>query len=208
MKTKNTILSLSLLLVFYSCEKEKPIPNIQCRVVEQGSNIPIAFAQVQWYELEGFGGTINYVPSFISIADEGGLFEIPKDATVDVGKAITGSSDQYSEFGFTDVPFDAGNSSIAIPISCRASLRLQLIDDTNTQQNVVGASFKVINGFRGIPQEADLAGHGAECFFEVPAHFPIDLEIKKHYASGNYSSEWVSITPLQSNETNTYTLYY
>ena len=208
MKTKKTILSLSLLLALYSCDKEKPIPNIQCRVVEQGSNVPVPFAQVQWYELEGFGSTINYVPSLISIANEYGEFEMPKDATVDVAKAFAHSSDQYSEFGFTDVSFNPGNPSLLIPISCKASLKLQLIDDTNTQQNVVGASFKVNNGFRGIPQEADLAGHGAECFFEVNAHFPIELEIKKHYASGNYSSEWITLDPLQANEINTYTLYY
>ncbi len=208
MKTKNTILSLSLFLVFYSCEKEKPIPNIQCRVVEQGSNVPIPFAQVQWYELEGFGSTVNYVPSFISIANENGEFEMPKDATVDVAKAVANSSDQYSEFGFTDVSFHAGSPSMASPVSCKSTLRLQLIDDANTQQNIVGASFEVSNGFRGITQEADIAGHGAECFFEVPAHFPIELEIKKHYASGNYSSEWITLDPLQANEINTYTLYY
>lgn len=208
MKTKKTILSLSLLLALYSCDKEKPIPNIQCRVVEQGSNVPVPFAQVQWYELEGFGSTVNYVPSLISIANEYGEFEMPKDATVDVAKAFANSDDQYSEFGFTEVSFNPGSPSLSIPISCKASLKLQLIDDTNTQQNVVGASFKVNNGFRGIPQEADLAGHGAECFFEVNAHFPIELEIKKHYASGNYSSEWITLDPLQANEINTYTLYY
>ena len=208
MKTKNNILSLSLFLVFYSCEKEKPIPNIQCRVVEQGSNVPIPFAQVQWYELEGFGSTVSYVPSFISIANENGEFEMPKDATVDIAKAVANSSDQYSEFGFTDVSFHAGSPSMAIPVSCKASLRLQLIDDTNTQQNIVGASFEVSDGFRGITQEADLAGHGAECFFEVPAHFAINLEVKKHYASGNYSSEWITLDALQANEINTYTLYY
>lgn len=196
------------MLALYSCEKEKPIPNIHCRVVEQGSNVPIPFAQVQWYELEGFGGTINYEPNFISVADEFGEFEMPKDATVDVARAIVNSSYQYSEFGFTDVPFNAGNREIHIPVSCRASLRLQLIDDANTHQNIVGASFKVNNGFRGITQEADLAGNGAECLFEVPAHFPIELEIKKHYASGNYSSEWITIDPIQTNEINTYTLYY
>jgi len=208
MKTKKTILSLSLLLALYSCDKENPIPNIHCRVVEQGSNVPIPFAQVQWYELEGFGSTVNYVPSLISIANEYGEFEMPKDATVDVAKAFANSDDQYSEFGFTEVSFNPGSPSLSIPISCKASLKLQLIDDTNTQQNVVGASFKVSNGFRGIPQEADLAGHGAECFFEVNAHFPIELEIKKHYASGNYSSEWITLDPLQANEINTYTLYY
>jgi hypothetical protein len=208
MKTKKTILSLSLLLALYSCDKEKPIPNIQCRVVEQGSNVPIPFAQVQWYELEGFGSTVNYVPSLISIANEYGEFEMPKDATVDVAKAFANSDDQYSEFGFTEVSFNPGSPSLSIPISCKASLKLQLIDDTNTQQNVVGASFKVTNGFRGIPQDADLAGHGAECFFEVNAHFPIELEIIKHYASGNYSSEWITLDPLQANEINTYTLYY
>ena len=208
MKTKSTYLLLSLLLVFYSCEKEKHIPNIRCRVVEQGSNVPIPFAQVQWYELEGFGSTVSYVPSFISIANENGEFEMPKDATVDVAKAVANSSDQYSEFGFTDVSFHAGSPSMAIPVSCKASLRLQLIDDANTQQNIVGASFEVSNGFRGITQEADLAGHGAECFFEVPAHFAINLEVKKHYASGNYSSEWITLDALQANEINTYTLYY
>ena len=208
MKTKKTILSLSFLLALYSCDKEKPIPNIQCRVVEQGSNVPIPFAQVQWYELEGFAGDINYVPSVISIANENGEFEMPKDATVDVGKAIANSIDQYSEFGFTDVSFSPGNPSMSIPISCKASLKLQLIDDLNTQQNVVGASFRVNEGFRGLLQEADLAGHGAECLFEVNAHFPIELEIKKHYASGNYSSEWITLNALQANEINTYTLYY
>ncbi len=208
MKTKKTILSLSLLLSLYSCDKENPIPNIQCRVVEQGSNVPIPFAQVQWYELEGFGSTVNYVPSFISVANENGEFEMPKDATVDVAKAVANSSDQYSEFGFTDVSFHAGNPSMAIPVSCKASLRIQLIDDANTQQNIVGASFEVSNGFRGITQEADIAGHGAECFFDVPAHSPILLEIKKHYASGNYSSEWITLDPLQANEINTYILYY
>jgi len=208
MKTEKTILSLSLLLALYSCDKENPIPNIQCRVVEQGSNVPIPFAQVQWYELEGFGSTVSYVPSFISIANEYGEFEMPKDATVDIAKAVANSSDQYSEFGFTDVSFHEGSPSMAIPVSCKASLRIQLIDDANTQQNIVGASFEVSNGFRGITQEADLAGHGAECFFEVPAHFPIELEIKKHYASGNYSSEWITLDPLQANEINTYTLYY
>ncbi len=208
MKTKKTFLSFSLLLALYSCDKEKPIPNIQCRVVEQGSNVPIPFAQVQWYELEGFGGTVNYVPSFISIANEYGQFEMPKDATVDVGKAIANSVNQYSEFGFTDVSFSPGNPSMSLPISCKALLQLQLIDDLNTQQNVVGASFRVNEGFRGLLQEADLAGHGAECLFEVNAHFPIELEIKKHYASGNYSSEWITLDPLQANEINTYTLYY
>jgi hypothetical protein len=208
MKTKKSILSLSLLLVLYSCEKEKTIPNIQCRVVEQGSNVPIPFAQVQWYELEGFGSTVSYVPSFISIANENGEFEMPKDATVDVAKAVANSTDQYSEFGFTDVSFYAGSTSMTIPVSCKSTMRLQLIDDANTPQNIIGASFKVNNGFRGITQEADLDGHGAECFFEVPAHFPIELEIKKHYASGNYSSEWITIDPLQANEINTYTLYY
>jgi hypothetical protein len=208
MKTKKTILSLSLLLALYSCEKEKPIPNIQCRVVEQGSNVPIPFAEVQWYEIEGFGGSINYVPSFISIANESGEFEMPKDATVDVAKAIANSANQYSEFGFTDVSFFAGSSSISIPVSCKSTLRLQLIDDANTPQNIVGASFKVNNGFRGVTQQADLAGHEDECFFEVPAHFPIELEIKKHYASGNYSSEWITIEPIQANEISTYTLYY
>ena len=208
MKTKNTILSLSLLLVFYSCDKENPIPNIQCRVVEQGSNVPIPFAQVQWYELEGFAGDINYVPAVISIANEIGEFEMPKDATVDVALALTNSAEQYSEFGFTDVLFNAGIPSLKIPIARKASLRLQLIDDPNTQHSIVGASFKVNNGFRGILQEADLAGHGAECYFEVTAHFQIELEIKKHYASGNYSSEWITLDPLQANEINTYTLYY
>ncbi len=208
MKTKKTFLSFSLLLALYSCDKEKPIPNIQCRVVEQGSNVPIPFAQVQWYELEGFGGTVNYVPSFISIANEYGQFEMPKDATVDVGKAIANSVNQYSEFGFTDVSFSPGNPSMSLPISCKALLQLQLIDDLNTQQNVVGASFRVNEGFRGLLQEADLAGHGAECLFAVNAHFPIELEIKKHYASGNYSSEWITLDPLQANEINTYTLYY
>lgn len=208
MKTKKTILSLSLLLALYSCDKENPIPNIQCRVVEQGSNVPIAFAQVQWYELEGFGSTVSYVPSFISIANENGEFEMPKDATVDIAKAVANSSDQYSEFGFTDVSFNAGSPSMSIPVSCKASLHIQLIDDANTQQNIVGASFEVNNGFRGVEQGADLAGHGAECFFEIPAHFPIELEIKKHYASGNYSSEWITLEPLQSNEISTYTLYY
>ena len=128
MKTKKTILSLSLLLALYSCEKEKPIPNIQCRVVEQGSNVPIPFAEVQWYELEGFGSTVSYVPSFISIANENGEFEMPKDATVDIAKAVANSSDQYSEFGFTDVSFHAGSPSMAIPVSCKSTLRLQLID--------------------------------------------------------------------------------
>jgi len=208
MKTKKTILSVSLLLALYSCDKENPIPNIQCRVVEQGSNVPIPFAQVQWYELEGFGGTVNYVPSFISIANETGEFEMPKDATVDVALGLTNSTEQYSEFGFTDVPFFAGSPTLSIPISSKAKLRLQLIDDANTQQNMIGASFKVNNGFRGITQQADLADHGDECFFEVPAHFPIDLEIIKHYASGNYSSEWITLDPLQANEINTYTLYY
>jgi hypothetical protein len=208
MKTKKSILSLSLLLVFYSCEKEKPIPNIQCRVVEQGSNVPVPFAQVQWYEIEGFGSQMNYVPSLLAITDENGQFEMPKTATVDVGLALTNSSDQYSEFGFTDVLFNAGSNVIKIPISCKAKLRLQLIDDPNTQHNIVGAAFKVNNGFRGITQEADLAGNGAECFFEVTAHFHIELEIKKHYASGNYSSEWITLDPLQANEINTYTLYY
>lgn len=208
MKTKKTILSLSLLLALYSCDKENPIPNIQCRVVEQGSNVPIPFAQVQWYELEGFGSTVNYVPSFISIANENGEFEMPKDASVDVALGLANSTEQYSEFAFTDVPFFAGSPTLTIPISCKAKLRLQLIDDANTQQNIVGASFKVNNGFRGITQQADLAGHGDDCFFEVPAHFPIELEIKKHYASGNYSSEWIAIDPLESNEINTYTLYY
>lgn len=208
MKTKKTILSLSLLLALCSCEKEKPIPNIQCRVVEQGSNVPIPFAEVQWYELEGFGGSVNYVPTFISIANESGEFEMPKDATVDLAKAVANSSNQYSEFGFTDVSFYAGSSSMTIPVSCKSTLRLQLIDDPNTQQNIVGASFKVNNGFRGITQQADLAGHGDECFFEVPAHFHIELEIKKHYASGNYSSEWITLNPLEANEINTYTLYY
>jgi len=208
MKTKNTILSLSLLLVFYSCEKEKPIPNIQCRVVEQGSNVTIPFAQVQWYELEGFGGTINYVPSLISIANENGEFEIPKDATVDIALGLTNSTEQYSEFGFTDVSFFAGNPTLTIPISCKANLHLQLIDDPNTQHNIVGASFKVNNGFRGITQEADLSGNGAHCSFDVRAHFPIELEIIKHYASGNYSSEWITLDAIQANEINTYTLYY
>jgi hypothetical protein len=163
---------------------------------------------VQWYELEGFGSTVSYVPSFISIANENGEFEMPKDATVDVAKAVANSTDQYSEFGFTDVSFYAGSTSMTIPVSCKSTMRLQLIDDANTPQNIIGASFKVNNGFRGITQEADLDGHGAECFFEVPAHFPIELEIKKHYASGNYSSEWITIDPLQANEINTYTLYY
>ena len=208
MKTKKTILSFSLLFALYSCDKENPIPNIQCRVVEQGSNVPIPFAQVQWYELEGFGSTMNYVPSFISIANENGVFEMPKDASVDVAKAVVNSTDQYSEFGFTDVPFNAGSTSLSIPVSCKASLRIQLIDDANTQQNIVGASFEVSNGFRGITQQADLTANGSECFFEIPAHFPIDLEIKKHYASGNYSSEWITIDPLQANEISTYTLYY
>ena len=208
MKTKKTILSLSFLLALYSCDKEKPIPNIQCRVVEQGSNVPIPFAQVQWYELEGFGGTVNYVPSFISIANETGDFEMPKDATVDIALGLTNLTEQYSEFGFTDVSFFAGSSTLTIPISCKAMLHLQLIDDPNTQHSIVGASFKVNNGFRGILQEADLAGHGAECYFEVTAHFQIELEIKKHYASGNYSSEWIALDPLQANEINTYTLYY
>jgi hypothetical protein len=208
MKNKKTILSLSLLLALYSCDKESPIPNIQCRVVEQGSNVPIPFAQVQWYELEGFGSTISYVPSFISIANETGEFEMPKDATVDIAKAVANSSDQYSEFGFTDVSFNAGSPSLSIPVSCKASLRIQLIDDLNTQQNLVGASFEVSNGFRGMVQEADLAGHGAECIFDVSAHFPIELEIKKHYPSGNYSSEWITLDPIEANEINTYTLYY
>ena len=122
MKTKKSIFSLSLLLALYSCEKEKPIPNIQCTVVEQGSNVPIPFAQVQWYELEGFGSTVSYVPSFISIANENGEFEMPKDATVDVAKAAANSTDQYSEFGFTDVLFNAGSNVIKIPISCKAHL--------------------------------------------------------------------------------------
>lgn len=208
MKTKNTILPLSLLLVFCSCEKEKPIPNIQCRVVEQGSNVPIPFAQVQWYELEGFGSTVNYAPSTISIANENGEFEMPKDATVDIAKAVANSSDQYSEFGFTDVSFHAGNPSMTIPVSCKASLRLQLIDDPNTQHNIVGASFKVNEGFRGLTQEADIAGNGAECSFDIRAHFPIELEIVKHYASSNYSSEWITLDALQANEIYTYTLYY
>jgi len=208
MKTKKTILSLSLLLALYSCDKENPIPNIQCRVVEQGSNVPIPFAQVQWYEIEGFGSTISYIPSFISIANENGEFQMPKDATVDVALVVANSIEQYSEFGFTDVSFNAGNPSLTIPVSCKASLHLQLIDDANTQQNIVGASFEVANGFRGITQEADLAGDGAECSFDVPAHSPILLEIKKHYASGNYSSEWITLDPLQAYEINTYTLYY
>jgi hypothetical protein len=208
MKTKNTILSLSLFLVFYSCEKEKPIPNIRCRVVEQGSNVTIPFTQVQWYELEGFGGTINYVPSLISIANENGEFEMPKDATVDIALGLTNSTEQYSEFGFTDVSFFAGNPTLTIPISCKANLHLQLIDDANTQHNIVGASFRVNQGFRGLTQEADLAGNGAECSFDVRAHFPIELEIIKHYASGNYSSEWITLEALQANEINTYTLYY
>ena len=207
MKTKNTILSLSLFLVFYSCEKEKPIPNIRCRVVEQGSNVTIPFTQVQWYELEGFGGTINYVPSLISIANENGEFEMPKDATVDIALGLTNSTEQYSEFGFTDVSFFAGNPTLTIPISCKANLHLQLIDDANTQHNIVGASFRVNQGFRGLTQEADLAGNGAECSFDVRAHFPIELEIIKHYASGNYSSEWITLEALQANEINTYTLY-
>lgn len=208
MKTKKTILSLFLFLTLYSCEKEKPIPNIQCRVVEQGSSIPIPFAQVQWYELEGFGGTVTYVPSFISNANEIGEFEIPKTATIDVAKALCNNSNQYSEFGFTDVLFNAGNRDLIIPISCKSNLHIQIIDDANTQHSIVGASFKVNNGFRGVPQEADLAGNGDDCFLEVPAHSTIILEIKKHYASGNYSSEWVTLDPLQANEINTYTLYY
>lgn len=208
MKTKKTILSLSLLLALYSCDKENAIPNIQCRVVEQGSNVPIPLAQVQWYEIEGFGGSVNYVPSFISKANELGEFEIPKNATVDIAKAIANSSNHYSEFGFTDVAFYAGRTSMLIPVSCKSILRIQLVDDANTSQNIIGASFKVNNGFRGITQEADLAGHGAECSFEVPAHSNILLEIKKHYASGNYSSEWITLDPLQANEINTYTLYY
>jgi len=208
MKNKKTILSLSILLALYSCEKEKPIPNIQCLVVEEGSEVPIPFAQVQWYEVEGFGGVVNYVPSFVSTANENGQFEIPKDATVDVALGLANSTEQYSEFGFTDVRLLAGNPTLTIPISCKAKLHLKLIDDANTQQNIVGASFKVNNGFRGLTQEADLAGNGDECFFEIPAHFPIDLEIIKHYASGNYSSEWITLDALQANEINTYTLYY
>ena len=208
MKTKSTYLLLSLLLVFYSCEKEKPIPNIRCRVVEQGSNVPIPFASVQWYELEGFGGQVNFIPSLISVADENGRFEIPKTATVDLALAIAQSQIQYSELGFTDVPFTAANPTFNIPISCKANLLLKLVDDPYTQHNIVGASFKVNEGFRGITQEADLAGNGAECTFDIRAHFPIELEITKHYASGNYSSEWVTLDALQANEINTYTLYY
>ena len=208
MKTKNTVLSLSLFLVFYSCEKEKPIPNIQCRIVEEGSSVPIPFASVQWYELEGFGGLVNFVPSLVSIANERGQFEIPKTATVDVALAIAQSDAQYSELGFTDVPFTAANPTFDIPISCKANLSIKLVDDPNTQHNIVGASFQANNGFRGLPLEADLAGNGAECSFEVRAHFPIQLEIIKHYASGNYSSEWITLDALQANEINTYTLYY
>ena len=208
MKTKNTVLSLSLFLVFYSCEKEKPIPNIQCRIVEEGSSVPIPFASVQWYELEGFGGQVNFIPSLISVADENGQFEIPKTATVDIALAIAQPQVQYSEFGFTDVPFSAAYPTLDIPISCKANLSIKLVDDPNTQQNIVGASFLVNYGFRGITQEADLAGNGDECSFDVRAHFPIELEIIKHYASGNYSSEWITLDPLQANEINIYTLYY
>lgn len=208
MKTKKTIILFSLALAFYSCEKEKPIPNIQCRVVEQGSSVPIPYAHVQWYELEGFGSTLNYVPALTSIADVKGQFELPKDATVDVARAIASSNNQFSEFGFTDVQFNAGNRELIIPISCKANLRIQIIDDANTQQNIVGASFKVNDGFRGAEQQGDLSGTGNHCLFEVPAHFPINLEIIKHYSSGNFSSEWITLDPIQANDTNTYTLYY
>jgi hypothetical protein len=208
MKTKNTFLSLSLLLVFYSCEKEKPIPNIVCTVYEEGSHVPIPFAEVQWYELEGFGSQLQFIPSLKSIANENGQFEIPKTSTVDIALAIAQSEDQYSAFGFTDVPFTAANPTIGIPISCKAQLNIQLIDHPDSQQNIVGASFHVNYGFRGIPQQADLAGDHAQCTFDVRAHFPIKLEIIKHYASGNYSSEWITLDAIQANEINTYTLYY
>jgi hypothetical protein len=208
MKTKNTILSLSLLLVFYSCEKEKPIPNIVCTVYEEGSHVPIPFAEVQWFELEGFGSQLQYIPSLKSIANENGQFAIPKTSTVDIALAIAQSEDQYSAFGFTDVPFTAANPTIGIPISCKAQLNIQLIDNPDSQQNIVGASFHVNYGFRGIPQQADLTGDHAQCTFDVRAHFPIELEIIKHYASGNYSSEWITLDAIQANEINTYTLYY
>ena len=208
MKTKKTILSLSLLIGLYSCHKENPIPNIKCHVYEQGSDVPIPFAQVQWYDIEGFGSQVNYVPAFISIADEHGQFEMPKISTVDVGIALTTSEEQYSEFGFTDIPFNAAKTDLNIPISCKSNLKIKLIDDATTQQNIVGASFKVNNGFRGVVQQADLSGSGNECVFDVRAHFPIELEIIKHYASGNYSSEWITLDELQANEISTYTLYY
>lgn len=208
MKTKKTILSLSLLIGLYSCHKENPIPNIKCHVYEQGSDVPIPFAQVQWYDIEGFGSQVNYVPAFISIADEHGQFEMPKNSTVDVGIALTATEEQYSEFGFTDIPFNAAKTDLNIPISCKSNLKIKLIDDATTQQNIVGASFKVNNGFRGVVQQADLSGNGNECMFDVRAHFPIELEIIKHYASGNYSSEWITLDELQANEISTYTLYY
>jgi hypothetical protein len=66
----------------------------------------------------------------------------------------------------------------------------------------------VNEGFRGLTQEADLSGNGAECTFDIRAHFSIELEIIKHYASGNYSSEWINLDAIQANEINTYTLYY
>ena len=208
MKTKKTILSLSLLIGLYSCNKENTIPNIQCHVYEQGSAVPIPFAQVQWYEIEGFGSQVNYVPAFISTADVNGQFEMPKTATVDVGIALATSDEQYSEFGFTDVVFSAANPNLSIPISCKANLKIKLVDDANTQHNIIGASFKVNNGFKGLLQQADLVGSGAECMFNIRAHFPIELEIIKHYASGNYSSEWITLDALQANEISTYTLYY
>jgi len=208
MKTKNTILSLSLLLIFYSCEKEKPIPNIVCTVYEEGSHVPIPFAEVQWYELEGFGSQLQYIPSLYSVANENGQFEIPKTSTVDIALAIAQSENQYSAFGYTDVPFSAANPTIGIPISCKAQLNIQLIDNPDSQQNIIGASFNVNYGFRGIPQQADLVGDHAQCTFSVRAHFPINLEIIKHYASGNYSSEWITLDAIQANEINTYTLYY
>lgn len=208
MKTKKTILSLSLLIGLYSCHKENPIPNIKCHVYEQGSFVPVPYAQVQWYDIEGFGSQINFVPAFISIADEQGQFEVPKTATVDVGIALPTSDQQYAEFGFTDIAFSAANPNLNIPISCKANLKIKLTDDSSTLQNIVGASFKVNNGFRGVVQQADLSGSGNECMFDVRAHFPIELEIIKHYASGNYSSEWITLEALQANEINTYTLYY
>jgi hypothetical protein len=208
MKTKNTILSLALLLLLYSCEKEKPIPNIVCTVYEEGSQVPIPFAEVQWYELEGFGSQLHYIPSLHSVANENGQFEIPKTSTVDIALAIAQSEDQYSAFGFTDIPFSAANPVIEIPISCKAQLNIQLIDNPDSHQSIIGASFNVNYGFRGIPQQADLAGDHAQCTFDVRAHFPIELEIIKHYASGNYSSEWITLDAIQANEINTYTLYY
>ena len=205
---KKTLLFCSVLVALGACKKNNEIPELTCQVFEADSDVPIPYARVQWYEISGFGSAIQYNPVTMNVADEQGVFRVPRNATFDEGLVLSNEPWQYSELGITSQLFSVASPTLKLYVPCRSTVFVQLMDDPSVSSSIDHVEFYVNAGFRNYPQSANLTATHSVDKLELKAHQYSVVEVRTTLTNGCQTTEWITFQPMSGGTSTNYIYSY